>query len=154
VELQIPIVPLNRDSFRPYGRIIEYPNQEKKGKTKNLWRIVWKEDKPSGWRIAYLVVRDQSIRRLERHPQSDESFEPVKGKSVFLVSRQKNPKSIKGFVLNKPLVLKKNIWHGLITLSDETEIKITENLYVKCQFWPFEHKITKASLCRSGSTRL
>lgn len=149
--VNIPIRHLDRDSFRPYGRIIEYPHKSKKGKVKNLWRIVWTENKPLGWRIAYLVLRDKSLRRLECHPYSDESFEPIKGQSVLIVTRQKNLNKLKGFVLDKPIVLRKNTWHGVITITSETEIKITENALVKCLYWPLKNKITKEHLCKSGS---
>ena len=40
------------------------------------------------------------------------------------------------FLLDCPVILKKNIWHGIITLSRESEIKLTENANVKCVYWP------------------
>ena len=127
---------INSRDFRRYGRVIEYPGKEKKGTQKNLFRIVLKETGKTGWRIAYLIVRDRKIRRLEQHPYSFESFEPVKGRSLLYVAARKDEKAIECFHLDKPIILKKGVWHGVVTLSPETEIKISENKDVKCVYWP------------------
>ena len=123
-------------NFRRYGRLIDYPNKHLKGKSKNLFRIVLTENKTSGWRIAYLIVRDKKIKCLEQHPHSFESFEPIKGRSLLYVSRQKDYRKIECFRLDKPIILNKGIWHGVVSLSDECEIKLTENAKVKCVYWP------------------
>ncbi len=127
---------ITTDNFRRYGCLIDYPKKHLKGKSKNLFRIVLTENKAYGWRIAYLIVRDKKIGRLEQHPHSFESFEPIKGRSLLYVSRQKNQKTIECFRLDKPIILKKGIWHGVVTLGDECEIKLTENAKVKCVYWP------------------
>lgn len=120
-------------NFRRYGTIIEYPNKHSKSRKVNLFRIVLKEPKPTGWRIAYLIVRDRFIKRLEQHPGSFESFEPVKGKSLLYVSARPDGK-IECFRLDRPVILKKGIWHGVVTLGPESEIKIAENAKVKCVY--------------------
>ncbi len=127
--------------FRPYGKVIEYPGKEKKGTTRNLWRIVHCSAAKTGWRVAYLVLRDKALRRLEYHPFSDETFEPVRGKALLFVAAKRDLNAVKCFLLDRPVVLRKGIWHGLITLSDEAEIKITENLQVPCDYWPFGFRI-------------
>lgn len=129
-------------NFRVYGKIIEYPNKSAKGNRRNLWHIVHTEPANTGWRIAYLVYRDKSIGRLECHPGSDESFEPVKGRAFIFVSQTNDLKDIRCFYLDKPIIIFKNVWHGLITIDDETEIKITENHEVACQYWPFGFRIS------------
>ena len=133
---------ITADNFKKYGRIIEYPQKPLKGNKRNLWRIVLNEAKPRGWRIAYLVLRDKRLNRLESHPYSFESFEPVKGKSLIFVTKKCDHSTIECFHLNKPIILNKGIWHGLITLTAETEIKITENDKVKCVFWPLKSKLS------------
>jgi len=135
--------PLTAQTFRPYGRLIEYPGKNRKGKKRNLWRIVLKEPDRFGWRIAYLVLRDKTLRRLEKHPHTYESFEPVKGKSLIFVSLNRDFKKVKCFRLDKPIILRKGIWHGLISLTSETEIKITENVEVKCVYWLLNKTQTK-----------
>ena len=133
---------ITAENFRRYGQLIEYPKKNLKGKVKNLWRIVAVEPKGFGWRIAYLIVRDKRIRRLEQHLHSLETFEPVKGKSLLYVAAKKNIFSIECFALNRPIILKKNIWHGIVTATPETEIKLTENSTVKCVYWPLGFHLT------------
>ena len=123
-------------SFRSFGRVIEYPNKHKKGNRRNLWRIVLTDSNAQGWRIAYLVLRNKILNRLESHPNTFESFEPVSGKSLFFVSSRKSPQKIRLFALNKPVILKKGVWHGLVSLTAESEIKITENAKVICRYYP------------------
>ena len=130
-------------NFRRYGKIIGYPNKNSKGTVRNLWRIVHTEHAKVGWRVAYLVLRDKSISRMECHPGSDETFEPVKGRALMFVSLDKDLKSIKCFVLDNPVILKKGTWHGLVSVSLQTEIKITENAKVTCRYWPFGFRIRR-----------
>jgi len=121
-------------NFRRYGWVIEYPGKNLCGRRNNLFRIVLREAAKTGWRIAYLVVRDRSISRLEQHPDSFESFEPVAGKSILFVCAGKNNDKTECFRLERPVVLKKGIWHGIISVGRESEIKITENSRVKCAY--------------------
>ncbi len=129
--------------FRPYGYIINYPNKHKKGHQKNLFRIVVTENKCIGWRIAYLIVRDKHIHRLESHPDSFESFEPIHRNGLLFVAQKKNDPKIECFLLTKPVILKKGIWHGVISLSHEWELKLTENAKVNCVYWPLGYKLNK-----------
>ncbi|MDD5680083.1 MAG: hypothetical protein PHI59_02450 [Candidatus Omnitrophica bacterium] len=122
-------------NFKKYGWVIEYTGKRPKDKNANLFRIILRENKKIGWRIAYLVLRDKVISRLEQHPDSFESFEPVRGRSIIYLSASKTSK-IERFYLDRPVILKKGIWHGVITLTPEAEIKITENAEVKCIFRP------------------
>ena len=121
-------------AFAAYGRVIEYPGRKKAGRTRNLFCIVLKQP-ATGWRIVYLVVRDRSIRRLEQHPESFESFEPVRGKSLLFVARRREGRAIRCFLLDRPVILKKGLWHGIVTLGRESDVKITENSSVGCVYW-------------------
>lgn len=140
--MRFRIQKITAQKFRRYGYLIDYPKKHLKGTTRNLWRIVATESKGFGWRIAYLIVRDKKIRRLEQHPYSMESFEPVKGKSLLYVASRKDPGAIQCFALDRPVILKKNIWHGIVTVSLETEVKLTENAKVKCSYWPLGFYLT------------
>ncbi|MFA6350241.1 MAG: hypothetical protein WCY12_04875 [Candidatus Omnitrophota bacterium] len=122
-------------SFSKFGSIIEYPGLAQKNKKKNLFRIVLEDPKAPGWRIAYLVVRDKMINTLEQHPGTFESFEPVKGRAVLFVALKKDPEQIESFRLDRPVILKKGVWHGIITKGRSAEVKITENSEVKCVYW-------------------
>ena len=132
---------ITSSNFRRYGRMIEYPHKNKKSKKVNLFRIVLTEPKIKGWRIAYLIVRDKTIKKLEQHPSSFESFEPIKGRSLLYVSPRRDQKAIECFYLDRPVILKKGMWHGVVTLGRESEIKLTENAKVKCIYWPLGFKL-------------
>jgi hypothetical protein len=95
-----------------------------------------KEPGKTGWRIAYLVVRDKAATKFEQHPGSFESFEPVCGRSILYVAGSNGRGASAGFLLDKPVVLKKGIWHAIITLGRQSEVKITENAQVKCLYRP------------------
>jgi len=126
---------ISAHEFRQYGWVIEFPKKASKDKSINLFRIVRRESGNCGWRIAYLVVRDKAIKRLEQHVETFESFEPVAGRSLLYVADRKDPGRIECFRLERPVILKKGIWHGVVTEGDEAEIKITENAKVKCIYW-------------------
>ena len=122
-------------NFREFGKIIEYPKPEKRGNKRNLWRIVHTEPCKAGWRIAYLVLRDKTIGQMGVHPTSDETFEPISGRALLFVSKDKNLANFKCFKLDKPLILRKGIWHNVLTLTPETHIKICENADVTQIVW-------------------
>ena len=132
---------INPKNFAEYGWIIDYPSKNSQAKKKNLFRIVVEESEELGWRIAYLVVRDKSISRLEQHGNTFESFEPVNGRCLLYLAKDKDPDAIDCFYLDKPVILKKGIWHGVITLDGEAEIKITENAKVKSRYWPLSFRL-------------
>ena len=134
---------LTPENFKKYGRIIEYPKRDLKAKKRNLWKVILVDKFAKGWRIAYLIVRNKAIKRLERHPFTYESFEPISGKALLLVSRGASPQMIDSFRLSKPVILKKGIWHGVVSISLESDIKITENAKVQCQFWQLPTKLPK-----------
>lgn len=133
--------PITDKTFRSYGKLIDYPDKNKKGPVRNLWRIVHRAPNTNGWRTAYLILRDRSIGRMESHPMSDESFEPVKGTALFFVALTKDIHRIECFRLDRPVILFKGVWHGLVAEGNETEIKITENLNITCRYWPFGFRI-------------
>jgi len=131
--MKIKVRKITKNNFKKYGWVIEWQGPQTK-KSENQFRIVVNENKVRGWRIAYLIVRDKKIDRLEQHPRSMESFEPVKGKAILYVSSQKKPQQIEAFSLTKPIILKKGIWHGIISVSKEAHVKITENNDVICVY--------------------
>ena len=132
---------ITAEKFRPFGKIIGYPRQETKSRKRNLFRIVVRDGGARGWRIAYLIVRDRTIRRMERHPGSWESFEPCRGRRLLFVSSHRDKSSIRCFRLDRPVVLRKGVWHGVATVTAETEIKLTEYSNVRCVYWKLPFKI-------------
>jgi ureidoglycolate hydrolase len=133
---------ITKKNFRRYGWVIECPCAKPKDKTKSLFRIVHREEAKTGWRIAYLLLRARAVGKMEQHPDTFESFEPMSGRSLICVARKKDANDIAWFFLNKPVILNKGIWHGVLTCTPESEIKITENAMVRCIYWPLAKELT------------
>lgn len=131
---------INKENFKKYGWIIQWEGFEKKPEN-NQFRIVIRDRKVKGWRIAYLIVRNKQVDFLENHPDSYESFEPIKGKSIIYVSNNKIPQDLQAFILDQPVVLRKGLWHNVVTLGKEAHIKITENNKVKLVKYQLGYKL-------------
>ena len=75
---------INAVNFRRYGLVIACPAAKAKDKKKSIFSIVLTDPAAKGWRIAHLLLRDKAVNYLERHIDSFESFEPLKGKPCFM----------------------------------------------------------------------
>lgn len=95
-------------------------------------------DNSNSWRIAVFRYTNKSIKIIENHPISKESFEPLKGVTVLLVAEHDCPENYRAFILGKPVCLKKEIWHQVLALTSEAEVKITENLNVESVFYEYD----------------
>ncbi|MEI6845507.1 MAG: ureidoglycolate lyase [Candidatus Firestonebacteria bacterium] len=114
-----------KENFKKYGKIIEGTRKTKGGKGTQY--EVLTNSRSEGWLLAYLIVRNRVSKCIEQHPTSRESFEPVKGVCLLIVAPAKFPKKTETFVLDKPIVLHEGIWHDVVALSKEAEVKIAEN---------------------------
>lgn len=124
---------ITSNSIRPYGVIID-GRCAKTRSDGNGWGILFRS-RSNGWRVAYLILRRRKIGRLESH-DSPETFEPVKGKAVIALATHGSPRRYKLFFLDKPIILKKGVWHGLKSISKSSHIKITENLKLTSKYHP------------------
>lgn len=120
-------------SIKPYGWIVDSKFMKDDG-CGDKFEILLKE-KSKGWRIGYLVLRKKKFRKLECHPDSLETFEPVKGKAVIALAGRRNPANFKVFLLDRPIVVKKGVWHDVAAISGRCEIKIFENIDVKTKYY-------------------
>lgn len=124
---------LTHRSIRPFGRIIDRSCVRDRGRG-NAFGVLLKE-RSKGWRIAYLIMRARTITCLEKHPDSIETFEPVSGKAILALATGKNPIKVKLFFLDKPVALKKGIWHGVAAVTKKAEMKIFENIEVNTDYY-------------------
>ena len=122
--MNIKIHKLTHENIRPYGSIIDKKCVKDNGRG-NRFGILLKV-KSDGWRIGYLIVRSRVITRIEYH-DSLETFEPVNGKVIIALATYRKPERLKIFLLDKPIVLKKGIWHEVAGMSKRAELKIFEN---------------------------
>jgi ureidoglycolate hydrolase len=129
----IKIQNLSKKKFSKYGLVLEQSDKKK------IFTVLTGDKQAKGWRIGYLIYHPAVIDSLEAHPESMETFEPVSGTTVILVAPQKAPEKIEAFLLDKPVCVAKNVWHGVRVLSEKAEIKITENYDVDSKI----HKLKK-----------
>lgn len=126
---------ITEESFKPYGTLIEFPADE----TGDFYIAETEEEQP--WRIAVFRYRNRSIQTIERHPLSKESFEPLKGTTLLLTAEPSTPEDYHVFLLDRPVCLNKNVWHQVMALSQEAQVKITENLQVESVFYKLPGEI-------------
>lgn len=126
---------VQRETFLPYGEVLEFP-----AGIEETFCIITTEEKES-WRLAVFRYTNKEIQRMECHPTSRESFEPLHGLTVLVVATHENPEEYEAFILDKPVCLKKGIWHQVLALTEEAQVKIVENLEVKSEFYDLEKEI-------------
>lgn len=131
---------LTKDSIKKYGSILDFEPIQRDvcSDSGSHFRVVAKSPESTGWRIGKYIGRDYKTSKLECHPNTYESFEPISGTGVLLLAEYDTPDNIEAFLLDKPVIVRKNIWHWILTLSEEFHAKVTENLDVETEF----HELT------------
>ncbi len=127
------ILSLRDPSFAKYGKIIEFSDNPENSE----FEIIIKED-THPWRIAMLKVTKRCAYLLERHMDCMETFEPISGFGILLVNDKKDYEGIKAYALDLPICLHKEIWHEVLTISENAYYKITENYEVNTEYFKFE----------------
>ena len=131
-----PVEYITEEKFRPYGKLIRFPDDDET----NFYIVANDSEKP--WRLAVYRYWNDRIRRIECHPDSMESFEPVSGTTILLVAEHETPEDYHAFLLDRPVILEKGIWHQTLTLTGESTVKITENADVYSVFYDLPHEIS------------
>jgi ureidoglycolate hydrolase len=124
----IPVKRLTHENFSKYGCLLDPKDKSK------VFTVVCGDKDAKGWRIGVVILGPEPVSRLEAHPGSMETFEPVAGTSVLLVSEPGKPDGIEAFLLDKGVLVNKNVWHGLSVISEKAEVKVTENFEVESVF--------------------
>lgn len=122
---------ISKDAFSRFGKVLEFPADNKEP----FHIILTEENNP--WRIAVFRYTNKEITVVENHPTSMESFEPLTGITVLVVAENETPDNFRCFLLNKPICLYKGIWHQVLSLTPEAQVKITENLEVGSEFYTY-----------------
>lgn len=130
-----PIETIDPARFAPYGTVLEFTGADDRFEI-----LVTEPDSP--WRLAVFRSCLRECAEMECHPASMESFEPMRGVGVLLVAEHDTPEDWHAFLLDRPVCLHKGVWHALLTLSDETVVKIAENLEVTSELRPVTPPIT------------
>lgn len=85
---------VQRETFLPYGEVLEFPA----GIEETFCIITTEEKEP--WRLAVFRYTNKEIQRMECHPTSRESFEPLHGLTVLVVATHENPEEYEAFILD------------------------------------------------------
>lgn len=126
---------ITKDNFSRYGTIIDFTGRKE---NPAFEVIITNEEDP--WRIAMLRVEEREFAFLERHPSSLETFEPLKGMCLLFVCLEARG-DYEVFVLDRPVCLNKGVWHGIVTLTGVSKVKITENLEVETEYYDLDQPI-------------
>jgi ureidoglycolate hydrolase len=121
---------ITKDIFGKYGTIIDFTGRED---NPEFEVIISHKENP--WRIAMLRVEEKEFTVLEKHPSSLETFEPVEGICLLLLSLETQKSDYEVFLLDRPVCLNKGVWHGIVSLTNVSKIKITENLEVDTEYY-------------------
>lgn len=130
----VKVESITRESFALFGSVLEFPAE-----CQESFCVVDTEE-VHPWRIAVFRYTNKAIKIIENHPTSKESFEPLAGITVLLVAEHDTPEEYKAFVLDKPVSLKKGVWHQVLALTPEAQVKITENLEVESEFYEYKEE--------------
>ena len=123
---------IHKENFAKFGKVLEFS-----ASCTEPFEIVITEEKEP-WRLAVFRYTNKTIKRMECHPTSLESFEPLSGMTVLVVAEHDKPEAYEAFILDKPVCLYKGIWHQVLALTDEAQVKIAEILEVNSEFYDFE----------------
>ena len=101
--MRTPLESVSVSAFKPFGTVLEFLPCD----TGNFYIADTEPESP--WRVAVFRYSNKEIQKIECHPASKESFEPLHGITVLLVAEHETPEDCHAFVLDKPVVLKKGI---------------------------------------------
>jgi ureidoglycolate hydrolase len=121
----LKIKTLTKNSFKKYGLVMELAPDKKR------FHVLFGESGKTGWRVGYSRVRPEPVKMLELHPDSLETFEPVKGICVIVVAPEKKPEKMEAFLLDKPVCVNKKVWHEVCVISETCELKLVENYMIE-----------------------
>lgn len=131
-----PIQNITADNFQRYGVVLDFSPG-----FPEVFEIIVKQP-DTGWRLALLRYGAKTARTMERHPGSKESFEPLSGMFLMIVAEAETPADFEVFLLDRPVCLHAGVWHQVISLAAESQVKITENLEVDSEYYEFPTELT------------
>ena len=136
---------LTPELFEPYGRILEPEDKETPEVSEPGvfdFYVIFKEFSQD-WQIGYLRQTGRIVETLECHPNTAEVFSPVNGSAAMLLATDpSNRETMRVFKLEKPIVLNRGVWHGVISLSEKSEMLIVESPDVIDEFYQLPQPVT------------
>lgn len=118
-----PLRALSPEAFAPYGQVLDRdPSGE-------AFQALFADSSATcGWRVAILEVPPGEIKRVHRHPDSEECFAPLKGSPCIAVARPESPEERQYFHLDRPVCMQRQVWHEIFSANHEpAQVFIAEN---------------------------
>lgn len=143
--VQFQISELTQELFSPYGRILEPEDKEipEVSEPEIFDFYVTFKESSQDWQIGYLKQTGKIVAKLECHPNTAEVFSPVSGNAVLILATEPGREgTMRAFKLEKPIVLNRGIWHGVITISEQSEMLIVESPDVTDEYHQLPQPIT------------
>lgn len=128
----VPLESITTEGFKKFGTVLVFPREY----DESFYIVDTENQEP--WRVAVFRFSNKEIQVIENHPTSKETFEPLQGIAVLLVAENATPEEYRAFVLDQPVCLKKGVWHQVLALTPEAQVKITENLEVASEFYSYQ----------------
>lgn len=150
----LDVMPIEQERFRPFGRVLEpLPGERPRAAPAGVCEFfVLTEESGEGWRIGFLRHVARTVDRLERHPNTKEAFIPLSGQAVLILATDPTGDDdaeggIAAFRLDKPVILDRGVWHGVVSLSPRSDILIAESGVVADEFHDLRRPIDERELC-------
>ena len=121
--------PLSPEAFAPFGTVL------RRDPVGEPFQNVHIDTASRGWRVALLEVSAGPLRRVHRHPDTEECFSPLHGSPCIAVAEPDDPTAIRMFRLDEPVCVRRNVWHEIVAVAQAT-VFIAENAVVTGE--PFE----------------
>lgn len=116
----LPIEHLTPDAFAPYGDVVAPDGDDP-------FVVHVAEPHEKGWRFARSRVTPGPVTSLGRHETTRESFVPLAGTTVIVVAQRDSPHRMQAFLLDRGVVIHKDVWHQTVALSERSYLAISEN---------------------------
>ena len=117
---------LSTEAFAPFGWVL------RRDTAGEPFQTVHTEAASRGWRVALLEVPAGPLRRVHRHPDSEECFAPLAGAPCLVVAEPDAPDALRVFRLDEPVCVRRHVWHEVVS-ADAARVFIAENAAVTGQ---------------------
>ena len=124
--LEFVIEPLTAQAFKPFGQVTDMVSGQRRNRIAGAYERSNNAIEPRLWisTVDTIVQLPMSIKSLERHPYSAQSFMPANGCSYVVVvcqaygSGQPDLATLRGFIAapGQGVTYSRNVWHHGLTV--------------------------------------
>ena len=116
----LPIEHLTPDAFAPFGDVVAPDGDDR-------FVVHVEEPHEKGWRFARSRVARGPVTLVSRHETTRESFVPLAGTTIIVVAERDTADDLHAFLLDRGVVIHKDVWHQTVAVSERSYLAISEN---------------------------